>query len=453
MAARKTIRTSLSPPRSAKADRVTAHYIRREPSNIQQLVAEMQRDEQFVFGVSILARKVKTAQVTVEASDDNPRAAALADHLTDCWYQYVDQFTQAIEFGRVAFEKVFRFDSSIGHVVDELIPLVFSQSKMKLDDTGRFAGVDYDKIHFTADESLWVAVRATALEPHGRSIYLGAPQRILRLRKEHEKREEIWYRRFSIGRGIGRAPSDYESPTGVGKVGEVNQDGTRANPMADLKRTLEDVESGGDIVLSSARDPNGQYLFEYTPGNDLKDGEAIESRRRMLDTMALRSLGIPDRAITQDGAANGSRAVADAHGEVLADVVEGILSDLIECYQSQIIDYLCRVNGLAEGSLSANYRPMSDNSEARADEIVRAAIQSPQLSPIIAEGVIDFPKLVEMSGLPMGADAPGALQRIAARAATAALPSPSSPTLFSHFHQSSIDRRTRTLAVAGTSAA
>lgn len=451
MAARKT--TRLSPPRAAKADHVTARYVRREPQNIQQLVDEMQRDEQFVFGVSILARKVKTAQVTVEASDDNPRAKALADHLTDCWYEHVEQFTQAIEYGRIAFEKVFTFDPSIGHVVGELIPLVFGQSKMKLDDTGRFAGVEYDKIHFTADESLWMSVRSTALEPHGRSIYLGAPQRILRLRKEHEKREEVWYRRFSIGRGIGRAPSDYESPTGAGKTGEVNQDGTRANPMADLKRTLEDVESGGDIVLSSARDPSGNYLFEYQPGNDLKDGGALESRRRMLDTMALRSLGIPDRAITQDGAANGSRAVADAHGEVLADVVEGILSDLIECYQTQIVDYLVRVNGLDEGSITANYRPISDNSEARADEIVRTVIQSPQPSPIITEGVIDLLKLGEMSGLPLGPDAEGALRRIAARAAMTAAPAAPQPTLFGHFHQSSIDRRARTLAATGTSAA
>lgn len=437
--ARKKPVISSQPPLTAKTEQISARYRIQEPRNVDQLVKRMLEDDQFLFGLLIIKSILRGAQVSVACEHKSEVGKRSAEHLETTWYAHVDKFLQSLEYGRQAFEKVFRYTPQ-GYEVAELNDIPFAQSKMMIDN-GTFAGIEVGDVKLTASESAWFSIRSSSTEPHGRSIFLGAPQRVWRLRQDHEKREEVWYKRFSIGRGIGRAPAEYSVGNAQGSYSQVDESGRQSSPMVDLKLSLESIEAGGDLVLPASRDQNGNLLFDYLPGNDLKDGAALESRRRMLDIMALRSLGIPERAITQDGA-TGSRAVADAHGQVMYDVIESYLADLVECYQVHIVDPIERYNALPPGSLKVNYRSLSDRSEQRVEEVIRTAIMGSAVSPLISSGLVDIVGMLRMVGYPLGPNPEEALKRLTAPTAAPAAPSSSFAFQLAHrFAESCVERR------------
>lgn len=425
---------------TAKTEKVSARYRFVEPSNVEQLAKRMMEDDQFLFGLLVIKALIKGAQVTVSCESPTVRADAIAKHLQNVWHSNIEKFLHALEYGRQALEKVFKFDHATGYQIAELNDIPFSRSKMVIEN-GLFAGVKVEDIELNSEESAWFSIRPTSTEPHGRSIFLGAPQRVFRLRQEHEKREEIWYKRFSIGRGVGRAPSEYGVNNAQGAYGQVDASGRQSSPMYDLQRSLESIEAGGELILPYDVDQNGNQRWDYQPGNDLKDGTAFENRRRMLDAMALRSLGIPERALTQDGA-TGSRAVADAHGQVMYDVIESYLSDLIESFQTHIVEPIERYNGLPEGSLIVNYRSLSDRSEQRIEEAIRAALAGSAISPVISSGMLDVKKMLEMNGYPIGQNSDQALVKLQGLLAPPApSPAPFAFQLAHRFAETCVERR------------
>lgn len=412
-------------PKTARGESAIKRHVKtQEPRGVAELVKRMREDEAFAFGIKIINGIIKTIQVTFEPADDDA-SKAVAENMEEHWYAHLSEMLEAIEYGRAAFEKVYRWDFQRSlHLLDSLDYLPYELTKMDL-DKGEFRGVcvgaGESAVHLGPEASWWLAINPTPLEPHGKTIYLPAPYEVWKQRREHDRRENIWYKRFSIGRGVAYAPAQaMGSPvTGRGDIGEVDESGQPIDPMLATKRALQEIEAGGDLVLPSSRDESGQKHYEYTPAQDLKDGAANENRRRMLDVMALRSLGIPERSITQDST-TGARAVADAHVKVLHDTCEDYAAQIIASFQSNVIDPAVMANGC--GPIVLNWRPLGDKSEGRIDEIVRAALAAPQPSSLITEGVIDFPKMVEAAGIPLGPDPLGALQRAKAPAAAPAQP-------------------------------
>lgn len=419
MARTRDLAAQAARPMAAKTERVSAKHIKPEAHNIGQMVDRIRTDPQFVFAMRVLKTTAKTVQVSIDGELPESREV-IRESLMTTWTRSIGAMLEALEYGRQAFEVVYAFDiGSLSYVPHQLIPLEYELSKMVLSG-GQFNGIKYgtkDPVILKPDESWWCAIDATPTKPYGKSLYLGAPWRLFKDREEQAKRDDMWFRRFSIGRSVTKAPpTDDSTKSQKGRYSEVNTSGEKRDPMADTAKILEMTEAGGDIILPSGNNTDGSTRYEHTPGADLKDATAIENRNRALDAAVLRVFGIPERALTQDGA-SGSRAVADTHQETFHDTVEGYVSQLVESYQENIVKRTLRVNHLPEDSLVVNYKSIGDATEARNEALILAIVQSGQVSPLITSGLIDVAQLVESVGLPIK-DREGFLAKLAAPAAS-----------------------------------
>ena len=112
---------------------------------------------------------------------------------------------------------------------------------------------------------------------------------------------------------------------------------------------VAEAESGGTLLLSSARYVNNdgtlsdKFLYDFDPSDGLRDGSALDTRLTRLDAAALRSLGIPERALTQDSE-TGTNAMAQAHQQVLFATCDGVLSQIVESFKKYVVEKLVAFN-------------------------------------------------------------------------------------------------------------
>jgi hypothetical protein len=389
---------------------------RREPEGLARLVAEIEADYQFRLGYLVIAALIQSTETAIEVSavgsvDDRDRAERLAENLTTTWRRTLPAALRAFSYGRAAFEKTYRFESG-GRLatIAGLDPLPFEQTQMRLDPSGSFAGIELsakgETFLLSPQRSWWLALDATPLEPHGRSRYLGAPLTVHRERKELQRQEQIWYSKFAVGHGVARAPEreDDDPVRSAGPESELGDDGRLLDPMDVLRDRCAEIESGGVLVLSSKTYGDGKYLYDYVESQGQRDGAPLENRRRQLDTAALRSLGIPERALTHDPS-SGSYAMAEAHREVLFNTCEGILRCIVESYQKYVVDKAVAVNWPAASRprLTLRHQPVGDESRRQARDLVEKLLGGTEVSPLVRDGVIDAKKLAEIARLPLGA--------------------------------------------------
>lgn len=391
-----------------------------EPKGIAKLVEAVEKDYMFLLAYLVIKSTIEAAKFSVESEGD-PRGERLANNLAEVWKESLAHMIRCVAFGRSAFEKWYAYDRASGlQLVGGLDYLDFQYTKMRLSDDGAFEGIELtvkDRTECLGPERCWwLALDPTAREPHGRSRYLGAPLEVWKLRQGLDKNEEKWQKRFALGHGFAKAPSEYPTDGSVGKgdIGEKNPDGTPANPIIDMQQVLENISSGGSAVVASGNHPDGSPLYEYNPPASRQDAGPIENQRKRLDAAALRSMGIPERAVTQDDA-TGSYAMAEVHWRVLGSTCEGILSQIRASFQKYVIDKAVQINFAAGTKLTAVTQPINDTAmRVLVTEIVKAVAMQPQLSPLLAQGVIDLGKLLEITGLPAGDDVEGKLAAIAA---------------------------------------
>ncbi|MGL5097953.1 MAG: hypothetical protein ACRDD1_20370, partial [Planctomycetia bacterium] len=257
----------------------------------------------------------------------------------------------------------------------------------------------------------WVALDPTPREPHGRSRYLGAPLEVWRQRRRLEDNERVWYEKFALGHGVLKAPSSYPPLPGAGRVADA--DGRPADPLSDGLHMLDRLRSGGVAVLPSERGAAGEPLWDYTPPTTTQDAGPLENRRRSLDAAALRSLGVPERAVTQDDA-TGSHAMAAVHWQVLQATCEGILSQIAASFQKYVVEKAVRLNepALDGAKLTLVCQPIDAQRRGLVLQLVQSVLRSPKLSPLVAEGVVDVAKLLEIADLPTGSDLADRLRRL-----------------------------------------
>jgi hypothetical protein len=276
---------------------------------------------------------------------------------------------------------------------------------LALSDQGEFAGVhlrgENGQTLLEPARSWWFALDPTTTEPHGRSRYLGAPYEVWKARRQLDEQERIWYAKFAIGHGIARAPEHADLPVGPASAEEA------VDPMESLRRELASIESGGILILSSRAYPDGRYLYDYRESEGQRDSKPLEQRRQMLDVAALRSLGIPERAITQDDR-SGSRSVAQVHLEVLYRTCEGILDQLVTSFQRYVVRKAVEVNWNSGSTptFRMTYRPLGVAAmPSPAEEhgpLARQILLAPELPPLIRTGEVDLDPLLASAGLTRG---------------------------------------------------
>jgi hypothetical protein len=400
--------------------------VKKEPRDTARIVDDMRKDPVFQLGIKVLRSMASSVVVSFDVDGDDPRAQRLASHCADLWDQNARHALEAIEYGRQAFEIVHGINGDL-NTIAELIPIPYEISEVEIDKESGFrsvikVGKGKSQVELIPQHYLWIALDATRIEPFGKSRYRGAAYQVRQQRKKLDQQEETWYNRYSMGVGLAFAPEEaIGTPiAGDGDRGEIATDGNPVDPAKALRDALEELKAGGWMILSSATYPEGggrKWGLEQFP--EVKEGSPIANRRNHLDVAALRSLGIPERAVIQEGQ-TGSYSLAEAHALVLNDTVEDIARQVIIQFQKQIVDRLCRLNEI-NGRITMTWKPIGDKSDQQANEIVRAVITSSTPSPLVTEGVIDFPKIAESIGFPLGSDAAQALKRIADKASAPSL--------------------------------
>lgn len=408
--------------------RAMAPAVKREPRDTHKLVEDMRKDPTFQLGIKVLRSMTSSAVVSFEVEGSDPRAESLSANLNDVWDQHVRQALDSIEYGRQAFEIIHGVNGDINTVRD-LIPIPFELSELKIDkETGHRSCLKVGKgdkaVELTPQEYWWVTIDATEIEPFGKSRYRGAPYQVRQQRKKLDQQENTWYDRYSMGTGVARAPEEALGPpiSGDGDKGEIDNQGNPVNPAEALAKSLDEIRAGGWMILSSGKYPTeqgGGDKWDLTQFPEVKDGTSMQSRRNSLDVAALRSLGIPERALIQEGQ-TGSYNLAEAHQLVLVDTVEDILRQVVTAFQEQIINRMVRLNELS-ARITMTWRPLNDKSEQQTDDVILAALKGTP-SPLITERVIDFIKLLESRGWALGPDAEASLSRVA-KASAAPAPS------------------------------
>lgn len=419
----------------------------KEPKNVIEMAEKIESDYQFLLGKLVICSLIQATKVTIETQSDDPAARALAANLQEVWDKTLPDMLRCFGVGRAAFEKRFGpYDQSLG--IRRLESLEFLEpqyTEMLISESdGSFLGIKYDtgkgdKITIDADESWWLALNPTARQPYGRSQYIGAPYQVWLAREKLRTQHDRWTTRHANGHGVGRAPSKYPSTTNAskGSAGEITAEGNLENPLEDIRAGIEDLGSGGTLVLPSERDGTGNPLFDYLPPTPGGDSTALETRWQKLDAAALRSIGVPERAVTQDQE-TGSLAMAAVHWKVLGTRCEELLSQLKNSFRRYVILKAVEANfDDAKPIITIVSQPVHDEIKSIIVELVKQIIVNPAVSPLLLHGVVDLEKLLDIAGIPMGSDVRAKLAAIIDEAK----PAPALPSLMSRMALSTVRPR------------
>lgn len=383
-------------PRAAQHPKLLARLRKPEPPSIARLVEMIESDYQFKLAYLTLAAVIESASATIETSGDQ-RAQSAAARMLRVFKTAMPKALRAIAYGRAAFECVYDFDPvNRLALISALDYLPFEHTRLRLDRAGEFDGVDLaageKKLTLGPERSWWFALDATTLEPHGKSRYLGAAYAVYLERRKLAELESVWYSRYAIGQGIARAPEPDETA--------FQPEGAPA-PIEAMQRELDRVESGGVLVLSSKTRADGSLLYDYTPSEGLRDATALENRRRMLDAAALRSLGVPERAVMSEQSVR-TYDLAQVHREILYKTCEDVLSQLVASFQRHVLDRVVRLNWPApqRPNLTLLHQPLGDKRRDLVLDLAKGLATSKTMPALVADGTLDAAKVFELANLP-----------------------------------------------------
>lgn len=400
----------------------------RKPLNTKSWIKlgdQIDKDPDFLFARTIIGSMIQSSEIAIEVDGkagvaDNPQLKFLVDHLTDLWYETLPNLLDGFKYGFAAYEQVFTYDQMNRLNIVELDPLPAELVERKdSKETGEFEGIKVkggDGAELKPTYCWWFGLNATPLHPHGFSIYDGAPVEVWKESHEHDENWKVWAKKFALGRQIAYAPESYPEtgrPAKEGDKGQTNQDGTPANPIDDTADALRETESGGTTVLPSSTDHNGKELFRVDPMESAPNTQGMETRSQTLSDRKLKSMRIPPRAVTQD-AAVGSYSMSQTHLEVLFSTIYGYLDQIVASFQKYVIDRIVALNWpvFKRPKLTLTYAKIDPKLTGLVIEIVKSILLAGQPSPFIAEGVVDFSKLLDIAGIPTGDNIQQRLEKV-----------------------------------------
>lgn len=382
-----------------------ASLIEDEPEGVYELVGSMRDDYQIVLAEQVLRANAQQARVTVVPSvQGDARADALAQSLTDLYWAKLRSMLEFVAYGRVAFEKVYEYKD--GLTVLSLRELPYEYSSLIIDDNGSFGGIQVSnksgrKVTLMPEYAWWLALDATPLQPHGRSRFLGAPQKVWQDRQHVRCLLKTFSRRFALGSGIIRAPQTFKDP--------LNPDGPEISTAGYIQDQYSSLENGGLLMVPNDRVAKtdgspGDYLWDVQRLEvQVRDGRPILDIVDAMDAQQLLAFGIPPKTV-MEGDAVGSFALVTQQMLMLLAVVEEIVSQLVESYQKYVVDKCAQIN-MQGVDFTVNFTPLTERPDDLANEIVKAWLTNSALSPIIEQGLVDVVAILESSGVAVSQDA------------------------------------------------
>lgn len=386
------------------------------------LVDMMNCDYQIKFANYVIAANVAAVQVSIsiEGGTGSPKEAALQEKLQKLWDRSVSAMMPSIGFGRVAFEKSWHYDEKNQlTVIDKLEPMEFQDSRLKLDEDHCYDGFDV-RIKRSPDEwkpvdrvnSWWLAINATAKNPHGISHYKGAVEAAWNAKRLTMHNREIYVRRFAIRGGIARGPETVRDE----RTGQIISGAEAAIQASDSLYT------GGTMFVSNEphHDNNmaqaGKYEWEYDEANVVAlDPQPILNVVDKDDVAILRAFGIPEKAAIE-GDSVGSLAMVSEQILILFAVVDSILAQWVESFNA----YVCKLVGEANFGTNgpefvANAVKLTNRPDSFVVQLVTALSANPQFQQIFLSGGVDLRSILEKLGLPVSPQLEAIAQQVAAR--------------------------------------
>lgn len=417
-----------------------AKLIGSEPKSIGELVEGMRSDYQVRLCELTLQAMMQTVPVTINCEEqglysdehDQARVDALCDHLTTLWHSRWQSMQEAIAYGRVAYEKVWGFDRDHGlQYLEDVEPLPFKQTTMLLDDEGHFNGINLrvseeDQIDLEPIKSWWLAIDTTATEPHGKSRFLGAPQKVWLERRKLFKLRELFMNRCVLKGGVAHIP--------MGAA--INEQGITTDDSMSVEQAFEAYVSGGLFLLPNTRDTDTkQYEYDLQLPEGLNDPAPLDAAIDGSDVEQTRAFGIPEKTI-MEGDAVGSYAMVSLQMLVLYSVCDDILGQMIESFQKYVID---GPTGAIEQNFSDGFQPkitisapkLARQPDSMVVEIAKNILTSGQLSPLVMAGAVDILAMLKGLDIPVSNEAEQIITEMVAkfRAAPAVPePPPGAPT-------------------------
>lgn len=399
-----------------------------EPKDLAELAERMRKDYQIQLAELVLSANVKAASfsISVEHSAaagelEKQRAQLLADQLLGLWNRNLTKMMDAIGDGRVAFEKVFSYNRAANlHFIRKLQDLPFAHTEMMYESG--FKGIKLEvgdkKAELPPEKAWWLSLDSTAVQPHGRSRFLGAPFETWKDRREALRLRNLFIKRFILRGGYAHAPEAAE-----------DEQGQKVDVFQAIQTAYSEVQAGGFMLLPNDRDQNGQYLYDFTEA-DLQhyDANPLQMLIDSMDQEQLLAFGIPPKTVIE-GDAVGSFALVTQQMLVLFSVIEDILDQFVESYQEFVIDKAIELNWFKDQApvIKLTYAKLTERPDELASRLVESWLTTPQLSPILLSGVVDVGQLLDAAGIPISAEFRDKLQSIlaqiqAAQAAAAAVP-------------------------------
>lgn len=396
---------------------------RPEPRELGELVAMMDEDYQIKFVRYILAANVASVQVNVTVENgDGEKSEAIQKSLQSLWENSVAAMQDAIGYGRVAFEKSWSFDEKVeANLIEKLIALPFGETSLRLNDDGSFNGISLKTKDGTwepinACDSWWLALDATAKQPHGRSQYLGAVHKAWKRKQSNLKNREKFTNRFAVRGGVVHGPmTDVDEATGqVYSVPEKVMD------------AVEGLYSGGTLYLPNTRHPtmDDKYAYDWSEANpEMLDPAPIDAIIEKDDVAILRASGIPEKTVTEGGS-TGSFAMVTQQMLTLFARVESLLSEFVKSFQAYVIDKVRELNygesNTTGPKFDIAFTKITNRPDSLVGELLKILVANPQFATLLVSGGIDLRQLLTTLGLPVSEQFETLAVEIAQRFAAAA---------------------------------
>lgn len=395
-----------------------------EPKDLADLVEAIEADYQFAFALSVIKAQIAAVPVMVTVADRSPvrdpRALAMAERLQTLWYDSLEDMGESLSKGRVAFHKTWDFDAGLTlHYVRKLDALPFRNTRMELDpQTGEFLGIrvwratrdhrskwnvrlpgfkaaaeEDEGALLTPDVCWWLAFRATVMEPHGRSLFLGAPEAEWRRRKQLlHNLWETFVKKYALHNGTMMGPRTGKDPVTGGEF----------DYAAAMDTALKGFQSGGLLYLPATRDSQGRWPVEFIQSPMVNDPTPIDALIAASDVRVLRALGISELSVQQTGDL-GSYALAVIHRLVLMALVSSVLQQWAKSFRRYVMDAATERNWLgARPEFDLTYPDLLNVPDSLMVDLAKSIIAAGTLNPIVA--CLNIRQIFDAAGLPLSPD-------------------------------------------------
>lgn len=395
---------------------------RLEPRELAELIPLMEEDYQIKFSKYIIAANIASVEVTVTVENgDGEKSDAIQGKLQKLWGNAIESMQESEGYGRVAYEKIKEYDPIFGTShTKKLVALPFSRTRLRLTDDGSFGGIDLKTndgkwVKICAENSFWLALNATAMEPHGQSQYLGAVFKAWKRKNKNIDNRQMLLEKFLIPGGKGHIPmTEVDETTGV--VHSVPEK---------IAAALSVRKSGGYLMMPNEQHPTmeGKYKYDIEDATQLLDPAPIDAVLTNDDVAILRARGIPEKTVTEGGS-TGSFAMVTQQMLTLFARIESTLGQFVNSFQNFVADKDAEDNYGPPTATSPRFilafTKITNRPDSLVGELLKILVANPQFSTVLASGGIDMRQLLTTLGLPVSDEFEELVQQVAARFAAAA---------------------------------